>query len=80
MENTSIAENAYHAKTDALFAQLPTNVLLALPNNSSATTSVSLNAPVDITEVQTESVSHVQDLVPLVPTETLANHAKPATS
>jgi hypothetical protein len=55
MESISAVENAPLAKLDAPSAQLPINVLLAWPNNSSATTSASPPALQDTTEDPTES-------------------------
>lgn len=79
MESTSIVENVFHARAVALSAQLPINVPIALPTNSSTITYVLLNAQVDTTEDQTESVSPAQELVPLVPTEIPVKHANQTT-
>lgn len=75
MESTSIVESVSHARAVALSAQLPINVPIALPINSSTITYVLLNAQVDTMEDQTENVSPAQELVPLVPTEIPVKHA-----
>lgn len=80
MESTSTVESVSHARVVVLSAQLPTNVPLVLPNNSSTITYVLLNVLADTTEDQTESVSHAPELVPLVPMVTLAKHANQTTS